>query len=318
MEVINNDFDKLLKDAIDACRGEYKDEIVKHFSLIYPFATENIAGYINEFELKNKRLFTVGSSFDQAINASLFDCKNITVFDICPFTRFYAYLKLSCLLECDNKDFLSFLSYRKYFPLEFKENGYSKKVFDRIKNTLKSLDLYSYLFWDQLFNTFNAGDIRMGLFYHDEISSRLVRSFNPYLQSEILYNETREKIKKCHIEFLCGDVLTSNIKGMYDTIWLSNIGTWINLEELKIMVDNLSKNLCDDGKMLISYLYQINSELEEEKDQEDIYNMNVVDELLKEYHHEVKSFIGTRGLKFHDAKDQDGVLIYHRIPQKKN
>ena len=42
------------------------------FKLIYKFTTENISGYIKEFDFKNKSLLTVGSSGDQVINAYRF------------------------------------------------------------------------------------------------------------------------------------------------------------------------------------------------------------------------------------------------------
>ena len=55
-----------------------KDLYEYSFFQIYSFTTENINGYMQFFELKDKSLLTVGSSSDQAINATLVRCNDIT------------------------------------------------------------------------------------------------------------------------------------------------------------------------------------------------------------------------------------------------
>lgn len=68
-----NNFSKVECNAINKCESYYieEDKKLKGFSKLYPFTTENIAGYIDNFNLKNKSLLTVGSSGDQVINAAL-------------------------------------------------------------------------------------------------------------------------------------------------------------------------------------------------------------------------------------------------------
>lgn len=97
---MDNYFEPALLNAILKCERYYiKDDNYNHyFSRIYPFTTENITGYINKFDLNNKLLLAIGSSGDHVINASLFGCKDQTVIDICPYTKFYFYLKKSALL----------------------------------------------------------------------------------------------------------------------------------------------------------------------------------------------------------------------------
>lgn len=73
-------FEKLEKLIMGQIDGLGDDLGIGNFINIYPFTTENIAGYINEFELKDKSLLTVGSSGDQVINAALYDCQDITLF----------------------------------------------------------------------------------------------------------------------------------------------------------------------------------------------------------------------------------------------
>ena len=100
---------------------------------IYPFTTENIAGYIDNFDLKDKSLLTVGSSGDQVLNAILKCCRDITVIDINPYTKFYYYLKVAGILNFNLNEFKSFFRYKEY-PNVFVDN---EKVF--------SLDLYQKL-----------------------------------------------------------------------------------------------------------------------------------------------------------------------------
>ena len=48
----------------------------------YLFTTENIAGYINEMDLSDKSVLTLGSSLDQAYNALVVGADKVEVFDI--------------------------------------------------------------------------------------------------------------------------------------------------------------------------------------------------------------------------------------------
>ena len=119
-----NNLDQCLKHVIDICEGKFVKE---EFDEIYPFTTENIAGYINKFDLNNKSLLTLGSSSDQAINAIMSGCKDISIIDICPFTKFYFYLKKAAILSLNYDEFLSFFCYRTFYP-HLKDNN---KVFNK-------------------------------------------------------------------------------------------------------------------------------------------------------------------------------------------
>lgn len=203
-------FEKLLMNAMKKCEGMYVEEFTRNFQLIYPFTTENISGYINEFELKGKTLMTVGSSGDQIINGALYGCKSITSLDINPYTKFYTYLKIACLLEVERNEFLEFLRLID-FPKVFKNNKEPFKVetYNKIKKTLRLLDYESYLIWDELLQTFSPIDIRKNLFSCDENSTDVIIKSNPYLKSEEAYYETREKIKKNRAKLYHGRFIES-------------------------------------------------------------------------------------------------------------
>lgn len=309
----NLNFERLLMNAINTCDGMFVDDIAKDFQLLYPFSTENIAGYINNFNLSNGTLLTVGSSGDQIINGSLFDCQEIVCLDLCPYTKFYIYLKISCLLELDKNEFLTFLCYKDY-PKTFKDNklSFNNDVYKKIKSTLRLLDYESYLIWDELFSTFRGLDIRKELFYFDENKVNVIVESNPYLQSNIAYDEARRKIIKTKLEVVTGDIFKTKIDRGFDSIWLSNIGTYLSRHFLKIMIDKVSKNLNDKGILLISYLYKTVRNTQYQQDWAPIYNLEKTFEILHEYSPELISFIGVDGIKFNDNTIKDSVLIYKK------
>lgn len=309
----NSNFERLLMNAINKCNGMFVDDIAKDFQLLYPFTTENIAGYINNFNLSNGTLLTVGSSGDQIINGSLFDCRDIVCLDICPYTKFYIYLKISCLLELNKSEFLTFLCYKDY-PKTFKDNklSFDNDVYKKIKSTLRLLDYESYLIWDELFSNFRGIDIRKELFYFDENKVNVMVASNPYLQSNMAYDEARRKIMKTRIEIVTGDIFKTKIDRCFDSIWLSNIGTYLSRHFLKIMVDKVSKNLNDNGILLISYLYKTVRNTQYQQDWNPIYNLEKTFEILHEYSPELISFIGVDGIKFNDKTIQDSILVYKK------
>ena len=134
-------FEKLLCSASKKCEGYYDEYCAKNlmniFMNIYPFTTENIAGYIDNFDLKDKSLLTVGSSGDQALNAILKGCRDITVIDINPYTKYYYYLKAAGVLSFKEEEFLSFFRYIGY-PKYYKQNrkAFSKKQYNYMKGVL--------------------------------------------------------------------------------------------------------------------------------------------------------------------------------------
>ena len=123
-----------LERARDKCSGWAISYPFHTFDKIYPFTTENISGYINQFDLENKSFLTVGSSCDQVINASLKGCKDITLLDICPYTQDYYYLKTTAIEELDYDDFLKFLCHKGYYGVLLDNfNALNKKSFSKLK-----------------------------------------------------------------------------------------------------------------------------------------------------------------------------------------
>lgn len=230
------------------------------FSQIYSFTTENIAGYIQEFKLKNKSLMTVGSSGDQLINAILFGCQDITNFDICPYSKYYIFLKLASILALSQEDF-NFLDY--FIPMYhcLPNNNCSTMNFDwniykKVRSTLRALDFETFQVWEDLFDNFEPSIIKQALFSPDvSISKKNISRVNHYLLNSTLYEKTKAKIKKAHVNFLTGDIITANFDQQFDNIWLSNIEQYLSILNSERMINNMKNHLTSNGKLLICYIY---------------------------------------------------------------
>ena len=312
---MNKELEEALYTAKERCEGNIilDEASMNGFEEIYPFTTENIAGYIDYFDLQDKSLLTVGSSGDQIINATFKGAKDITLLDINPYAKYYYYLKAAGILELNPTDFNEFFRYNDY-PKVFK---YNKKVFDKasykkLKSTLKSLDNDSYLFWDELFDMYQPDYIRFSLFSNDEYGTSVLSKSNLYLQSENTYDETKTKLKELRPEFINEDIFKSNLTKNYDNIWLSNIACYLYQDKIKGMTDKFADKLAVDGKLLISYLYSIDMNTEYDDDWSPIYDLKNDLELLKEYSPIFHFFKGVNGIKHNDDDIKDSVLIYQK------
>ena len=312
---MNKELEEALYTAKERCEGNIilDEASMNGFEEIYPFTTENIAGYIDYFDLQDKSLLTVGSSGDQIINAAFKGAKDITLLDINPYAKYYYYLKTAGILELNLTDFNEFFRYNDY-PKVFK---YNKKVFDKasykkLKSTLKSLDNDSYLFWDELFDMYQPDHIRFSLFSNDEYGTSVLGKSNLYLQSENTYDEAKTKLKELRPEFINEDIFKSNLTKNYDNIWLSNIACYLYQDKIKGMTDKFADKLAVDGKLLISYLYSIDMNTEYDDDWSPIYDLKNDLELLKEYSPIFHFFKGVNGIKHNDDDIKDSVLIYQK------
>jgi hypothetical protein len=268
------------------------------FDRIYPFTTENISGYIDSFDLKDKTLLTVGSSCDQAINAFVSDAKEVTILDKNHFVRYYYFLKLAAINILNREEFLDFLKYRDH-PKVFKYNYkvFNKDVYNRLKLELRKLDYLSYMFWDELFCLYEPLDIRNRLFNDDEERTDVIRYLDKYLRDDETYLETRNKLYKNKPSFVEDDVMAPLISNTYDNIWLSNITSYQQkYEDILLIVRNMYKHLNEGGQMQIGYLYDRVKNETYNKEWQIIYNVNYIFELLKDYNPEELFFQGIKGI----------------------
>lgn len=209
---MGTNFESKLNKAIGKCEEYFIPESSK-FERIYPFITENFTGYEELFELENKSLLTVGSSCDQAINANYYGCKDITIIDLCPYTKEYFYLKKAALLTLSYSDFFEFFCYRDY-PKTFKDNKHilNRTAYRSMESILRNLDYESYLFWGELLENFSGERVRRKLFSNDEDKFAILKDKNPYLKDEISYDKTRKNILSLTPTFIQGNIYQTKLK----------------------------------------------------------------------------------------------------------
>lgn len=311
--IVMNSFEFLLANAIKRCEQEHVEMFEREFSLLYPFTTENILGYINLFNLD--KLLTVGSSGDQVFNAIMGGAKKIDVLDVNHYTKYYYYLKVACLLELELSEFFLFLRHKDY-PKVFKDNqeAFKLPLYNKVKDTLRLLDYESYLFWDELLQTFPPLTVRKSLFYFDESRTHVIRGCNSYLIDEDSYLNLRKSILDVVPRFIHDNVFSCSLEDQYTSIWLSNIGTYLSRHFVKRMTDQMSKYLLDDGKLLISYLYRTTKDTPYQEGWQLIYDLDKTFQILEDYQDYLSliSFVGVDGLKFDDEKIKDSVLVYQK------
>ena len=307
-----NDFETNLYKASSICDGKFV--FSTRYSKIYTFTTENIDGYMKYFDLNNKSLLTVGSSGDQILNSFYSGARDISLFDINEYAKYYVYLKISAILSLSYTEFKLF--FFKYGVSPFKRNAYmfSKEIFNKIKDNLRIFDYESYLFFDELFSLYNANDIRDRLFDDDEDRNIVIKGFNKYLKDEGSYNRLKSIIKKISFKYIHGNIFEDNIHGKFDNIFLSNLCTVASLESLKKLLEKIDKNnLNNEGSILLGYLWDTSFHDENYKDDwKDIYKMPIVKENLKEYITETYDIRGSSNILWEDDKKSDLVLIYRK------
>lgn len=277
------------------------------FIKIYPFTTENISGYLNEFILENKSLLTVGSSSDQVLNAYMLGCSDITLLDINPFIKEFFYLKKSAIEELDYKDFFKFMSMQGFFFENSK--AYNKKVFKKILNKMK--DDSSKIFWETLLETEKIGKIKRFLFHSDTPKLLEIKNYNKYLTSEENYNKLKSRISNLKPTFLIKDIYKYHLNKNYDNIFLSNIADYNNVFDTFELFEKLKTKLNIDGKILISYLYQTDKHSNYNENYSKIYNLKNTLRIFEGA--ELKTFIGVENFKYCcEGELNDSILIYQK------
>ena len=298
--------------AIDLCNGNYN--YFREFSRIYTFTTENISGYMNYFDFNNKSLLTVGSSGDQVLNSFMHGAKDITLFDINPYAKYYVYLKIASIVSLDYHEFINFFFKHTISSFEDNEKMFSKITFNKIKYNLRLFDYESYLFFDELFSLYDGKVIRSRLFDDDENRRDIIMGFNSYLKDEDSYNKLKNIIKKLKFKYVNGDIFKDDIEGKFDNIFLSNLCGLVNLDELKKLLTKLDKNnLNNNGSILLGYLWETDFDSNEYKDNWiDIYKLPIVKEKLSSFISEYHKINCYRDILFKEDKKRDLVLIYRK------
>lgn len=223
-------------------------------SKIYLMTTENIKGFLERFDLQDKKVLTVAGSGDQMLNAYLMGAKNVTCFDINPLAFYQVKLKKAAVHS---------LSYQEYLIFFFNEFGkiFDRDLFEKIADDLdqETLDFFMYLY-----DNYNSEQIIDKIYYRFSPTLDKMQRMNAYLDEEN-YNLLKSNLDNKEVSFIQGNVteLRNNIqKSFYDMILLSNISDSItdiwpvdSLKNFKRLIHSLSKSLADNGIIQVGYIY---------------------------------------------------------------
>ena len=230
------------------------------FKKIYPLCNENINACLDNFNIEGKNCLSVFSSSDQIFDMYLRGARSVYAFDVNPLTKHFFYLKRSLLSSnISYEDYLSFL----YGDNKFKESMLNQKIYNNLNGK-------SRIFWLYIFSKYHEETIREKMFYYPAIKKDEINKYIGYLNKDKFY-KLKKNIKNVKITFINSEIknLTYKLEKNYDFIYLSNIFEYLNeiyfsidnqiekLEAFKNLIINMSKNLNENGKIVVGYLFTI-------------------------------------------------------------
>lgn len=179
---------------------------MERFNSIYPFTSENIAGYMKDLDLTDKKVITVTGSTDHILNAVLQGATEITTFDINPLTKPYMDLKISALKNLSYEDFIKLLLFESNMILDYR--------------IISSLDMSdeSKIFWLEQLSKFNnnGNELRNSSLFN-------LKYFNPYSKlwqnlylEKNRYNLLKQQLKDAKITFINASLKDLKIDENFD------------------------------------------------------------------------------------------------------
>ena len=224
---------------------------MERFNSIYPFTSENIAGYMKDLDLTGKKVITVTGSTDHILNAVLQGATEITTFDVNPKTEPYMDLKISAVRNLFYEDFIKLLLFENNMNLDY--------------NIISSLDMSkkSRAFWLEQLSKFNNNGIELR-----KSSLFNTKYFNPdsklwqnlYLEKS-KYDLLKQRLSGVNITFVNASLRDLKIEENFDYMFLSNISDYLNLMYSRNQLINYRNLLIQFQKRIntiyFAYLYDI-------------------------------------------------------------
>lgn len=228
------------------------------FSKIYSMTTENIYGFLKNYDLKDKRVLTVSGSGDQRLNAYFLGAKNVTCFDINPLTKFHMEMKDKAIVNLNFEKFINFFDiYSRRYGTYYEPLDY--RLFDAFKAKLSD---ETRIFFDYVINSTDVQDYN--IYYNLGNNLDMLKNANGYLNPDG-FDKMKKIMKDKKVEYIETEIeeLPYIIKGeKYDMILLSNISDYIHsiygvdgLRYFRETIDKLADNLELNGVMQVGYIY---------------------------------------------------------------
>lgn len=115
----------------------------KEFQEVYPFTTESITGYITEMDMQDKKVLTVGSSCDQALNSLLMGASEVTIFDINERVKEFYELKRKLIFEVSREKLVDKILDNE--EIQYFEDSFTFKQLERMNLYLQNDENYQKL-----------------------------------------------------------------------------------------------------------------------------------------------------------------------------
>lgn len=275
---------------------------MEKFNAIYPFTTENIAGYMEDLSLIDKRIMTVTGSADHILNAIVQGATDITTFDINSKAEHYLHLKTSAIENLSYEEFCETLLYDT-------NNSFHPSTITKLK-----MPYSSKLFWEQeLKKNHNKGLVlkKSPLFSRKYFNPEKIKTKNLYLEAKN-YDILQEKLASVKITFTNTNVIDLVLSQEYDYLFLSNIADYLSqlypkkeLESYKELLTGLNEKITT---IYFAYLYDIGNN----HPRSSIDQLDKVSNLFPNM--EIKTFPSC--LEPEDKTKKDGVLILTKGEKK--
>ncbi len=289
----------------------------ERFSTLFPFTTENLNGYMSEFDFNGKSVLTVGSSADQIINAYLMGAREVVCFDINPLVKYYYDLKVAGICCLEFSEFVNFFCYYSKSKFFRNKDAFSLDIFSRL---LPFLDSESRYFWQSLLESFRSKSIRKYLFSRDEYSLECLRNINSYFSIDN-FNYLKGILGKVKLEFINEDVryVSRLLNRKFDYIMLSNISSFIQklysvdgIYGFRRNVLSLEEFLESNGVLFLAYLYDMSYERKVPFYWDAIYDISNVRNVFCDRDISMISFPGVDSFIRGDKSVKDSVLFYKK------
>lgn len=241
--------DEFLKNVYKVAKYYYDDIIFEKYSRIYKLTTENICGYLNQINMKDKSILVPTASGDHLLNSILKGANSVDLFYINYYALFMAELKIAAVKSLSKEEFIRYFTNGR--------NALSSDIYAKIRLYLNGDAL---LFWDKVYSLFpNNNDLKKtNLFMKDNYYEDSLISVNDYLK-ENNYNYLKEKIYIAdNKKFINTDVidLPNKLDKNYDIILLSNIQDYMkftfhldylrSLEKYREFIKNDLMKFCNE------------------------------------------------------------------------
>lgn len=261
-----------------------KEDLYEHyFCWLYPFTNENISGYFDKINFKNKKVLTVTSSGDHVLNSLLLGADEVDAFDINPLAKYYSELKIAAVKSLDFNEFFLFFYNKKIFN----KNKFFMDKKTYLDKICKNLNGNYRKFWDYVFEHYKSKELNDSfLFSKDYLELKGLMEANNYF-NEYDYNRLKKILKDKPITY--HDVNVKDLAGInkkFDIITLSNVPACIDdifvVNALKYLKNILEQLKHDKTQIILNYFYY-NLLCESPNKEISIYNPYEVNKYFGDY-----------------------------------